>query len=96
MFWPRLTYGTNTNNQQSSTWFKKDMSFLRLKTIELGYSLPTKWTQKYGSTQTRFFVSGNDLFHFSKFKMWDPELDTTNGLKYPNQRSFMFGVDLKF
>lgn len=96
VFWPRLSYGTNTNNQQSSTWFKKDMSFLRLKTIELGYSLPTKWTQKYGSTQTRFFVSGNDLFHFSKFKMWDPELDTTNGLKYPNQRSFMFGVDLKF
>ena len=96
VFWPRLSYGTNTNNQQSSTWFKKDMSFLRLKTIELGYSLPTKITQKYGSTQTRFFISGNDLFHFSKFKLWDPELDTNDGLKYPNQRSFMFGVDLKF
>ena len=96
VFWPRLTYGKNTHNQQNSTWFKKDMSFLRLKTIELGYTLPRKWTMKYGSSMTRFFVSGNDLFNITNFKLWDPELDTNTGMKYPTSRSVMFGVDLKF
>ncbi len=96
VFWPRLTYGKNTHNQQNSTWFKKDMSFLRLKSIELGYTLPRKWTMKYGSSMTRFFVSGNDLFNITNFKLWDPELDTNTGMKYPTSRSVMFGVDLKF
>lgn len=96
VFWPRLTYGKNAHNQQSSTFFKKDMSFLRLKTIELGYTLPQKWTRTFGCNTTRFYVSGNDLFRFSKFKLWDPELDTNTGMKYPFTRSFMFGVELKF
>ncbi|MDE6085426.1 MAG: TonB-dependent receptor, partial [Muribaculaceae bacterium] len=81
VFWPRLTYGKNEQNQQASTWWKKDMSFLRLKTVELGYTLPTKFTRKYGSSNTRVYISGNDLFYFSKFKLWDPELDTGTGLK---------------
>lgn len=96
VFWPRLTYGKNAHNQQNSTFFKRDMSFLRLKTVELGYSLPQKWSKIYGSTLTRFYVSGNDLFRFSKFNLWDPELDTSTGMKYPLMRSIMFGVDLKF
>jgi len=96
VFWPRLSYGKNAHNQQNSTFFKKDMSFLRLKTIELGYTLPRKWTSKFGCNQTRFYVSGNDLFCVSDFKLWDPELDTNTGMKYPFTRSFMFGVELKF
>ena len=96
VFWPRHYYGKNSNNQQSSTWWKKDMSFLRLKTVELGYTLPTKFTRKYGSSNTRVYISGNDLFYFSKFKLWDPELDTGTGLKYPTMRSVMFGIDFKF
>ena len=96
VFWPRLTYGKNEQNQQASTWWKKDMSFLRLKTVELGYTLPTKFTRKYGSSNTRVYISGNDLFYFSKFKLWDPELDTGTGLKYPGMRSIMFGIDFKF
>lgn len=96
VFWPRLTYGENSHNQQGSTFFKKDISFLRLKTVELGFTLPQKWSRAYGSSQTRFYVSGNDLFRFSKFKLWDPELNTGNGMIYPLQRSVMFGFDLKF
>ncbi len=96
VFWPRLTYGKNTQNQVSSTWWKKDISFLRLKTVELGYTLPKSFTRKYGSSNTRIYISGNDLFYFSKFKLWDPELDTGTGLKYPAMRSVMFGLDFKF
>ena len=44
----------------------------------------------------RVYVSGNNLFCFSKFKLWDPELGTNDGLKYPMNRSIMFGMDLNF
>ena len=96
VFWPRLSESTNPNNNYASTWWKKDMSFLRLKSIELGYTLPRSLTKAIYSNNIRFFVSGNNLFYISKFKLWDPELDTTDGLKYPSMRSVMFGFQLNF
>ena len=72
------------------------MSFLRLKNIELGYSLPKAWTDKMHLRGLRVFVSGNDLVTFSGFKLWDPELDTSTGLKYPTMKSVQFGIDLNF
>ncbi len=96
VFWPRLSESTNTHNNRASTFWKKDMSFLRLKTIELGYSLPKSLISKIGASSIRFFVSGNNLFYFSKFKLWDPELDTADGLKYPAMKSVMAGVDFRF
>lgn len=96
VFWPRLSESTNPNNNYASTWWKKDMSFLRLKSIELGYTLPRSITKAICSNNIRFFVSGNNLFYISKFKLWDPELDTADGLKYPSMRSVMFGFQLNF
>ena len=95
-FWPRLTYGPNVNNYRSSTWWKKDMSFLRCKTIEVGYTFPKTWLQSFYVKSCRVFVSGNNLFCLSAFKMWDPELGTNDGLKYPMNRSVMFGIDINF
>ena len=95
VFYPRLHY-TGTFNNLKSTWWLKDMSFLRLKTIELGYSLPKSVTSKMHLNGLRAYVSGNDLFYFSGWKLWDPELSTSNGLRYPGQKSVMFGIDFKF
>lgn len=96
VFWPRLSATENSNNNVPSTWWKKNMSFLRLKSIELGYTLPQKWTKAFYGRNIRFYISGNDLFYISKFKLWDPELDTDDGLRYPSMKSVMFGVDLIF
>jgi TonB-linked SusC/RagA family outer membrane protein len=96
VFWPRLSYSENLNNKWPSTWWKKDMSFLRLKTVELGYTLPGKVAKKIGAQSVRIYISGNDLFYFSKFKLWDPELGTNDGLKYPGMRSVMLGLNLHF
>lgn len=96
VFWPRLSAATNPNNNVASTWWKKDMSFLRCKTLELGYTVPEKLTKKLGLQSTRFYISGNNLFYFSGFKLWDPELDTVDGLKYPSMKSVMAGVNIKF
>ncbi len=95
-FWPRLTYGPNQNNYRSSTWWKKNMSFLRCKTIEVGYTLPKAWVERVYAKSCRIFISGNNLFCLSGFKLWDPELGTSNGLQYPLNRSIMAGLDISF
>lgn len=96
VFWPRLSYGANANNTRPSTWWLKDMSFLRLKSVEVGYSLPKAWVKKAGMEHFRLFVRGSNVCTFSKFKLWDPELDTTDGLKYPMTRSISFGININF
>lgn len=95
-FWPRLSYGPNVNNYRRSTWWKKSMSFLRCKTIEVGYTFPKSWFESFYVKSCRVFVSGNNLFCLSSFKLWDPELGTNDGLKYPMNRSIMFGIDVNF
>ena len=93
--WPRLSEGTVANNQQMSTWFMRDGSFLRLKSVELGYTVPQKITKKAFVSMLRLYVSGTNLLTFSKFDLWDPEMGG-NGLGYPIQRVFNAGIQLNF
>ncbi len=93
--WPRLSPNLNQNNIQSSTWFMRDGSFLRLKQLELGYTVPGQWQKQMHINQLRFYFSGTNLLLFSKFKLWDVEM-AGNGLGYPIQRVLNFGVNLTF
>jgi len=94
VFWPRLSYGTNLNNSVSSTWWKKNMSFGRLKTMEVGYSFQKETVEKMKLQGLRIYCSGNNLWYMSRFKLWDPELNTGNGLKYPSTTSVLFGLSV--
>ncbi len=96
VFYPRLTYGPNDVNSQPSTWWLKDMSFLRLKNIEIGYSLPKSIAERTFISGARIFVRGTNLLTFSGFKLWDPELDTGDGGKYPVMKSISAGLEFKF
>ncbi len=92
--WPRLSPEPIWNNQQSSNWFMQDGSFLRLKSAEIGYSLPSSIVvDKWNMSKIRLYFSGTNLLTFSKFKLWDPEM-AGNGFKYPTQRVFNFGVHI--
>lgn len=93
--WPRLSTRSNSNNFATSTWFMRDASFLRLKQMEFGYTIPKRYTEKIKMNNLRFYVSGTNLLLFSKFKMWDVEM-AGNGLGYPNQRVFNFGLNVTF
>jgi len=95
-FWPRLRYSPYLNNYRASTWWKKDMSFLRLKTLELGYTFKQNWLRSLYAKSLRVYVSGNNLLCFSSFKLWDPELGTSDGLRYPMNKSIQFGLDITF
>lgn len=96
VFWPRLGNIAVANNEQSSTWWLRDMSFLRLKNIELGYMFPRTLTNRIGVRDCRLFVRGSNLLTFSKFKLWDPELETTDGLRYPQMKSVSVGLSINF
>jgi TonB-linked SusC/RagA family outer membrane protein len=97
-FYPRLYIGQNPNNSQASTWWLKDMSMLRLKNVELGYSMPVSWADKSFIRHARIYLRGTNLLCLSDFKLWDPELDSpnNNGMKYPIMRSFSIGLDITF
>jgi hypothetical protein len=93
--WPRLSATHVSNNEQTSTWWMRDGSFLRLKTAEIGYNLPKRWFSKYGLQSSRFYMNGSNLFLLSTFKMWDPEM-AGNGVRYPLQRVLNLGINLVF
>lgn len=94
--WPRLSTSSigNSNNSQRSTWFMQDGSFLRLKSLEVGYTIPGKMVNKLGAN-IRIYASGTNLLTFSKFKLWDPEM-AGNGLGYPIQRVYNVGLTISF
>ncbi len=94
--YPRLSLNKVLNNQQASTYWQKDMSFMRLKNMEIGYTIPKKLTKKAGLSTVRFYVQGLNLLTFSEFKLWDPELDSSYGNVYPTMRTYTFGVNLNF
>jgi TonB-linked SusC/RagA family outer membrane protein len=93
---PRLTYGNNDNNNRASTFWLADASFLRLKTLEIGYSLPRKLTEKLFMTNCRFSIIGDNLAVWDKVKLWDPEQASSNGAVYPLTRSWSAVLRLAF
>ncbi len=94
-FWPRLANQSVENNNQTSTWFMQDATFLRLKSVEIGYTVPKNLVKKFKVQNLRFYVSGTNLLCWSKFKLWDPEM-AGNGLGYPVQRVINVGLNLGF
>ncbi|WP_343524850.1 TonB-dependent receptor [Pedobacter sp.] len=93
--YPRL--GTSSavvaNNMQPSSWWLRDGSFIRLKSIEIGYTLPKNILKSLRLSNCRFYLNGLNLVTWSKFKMWDPELGG-NGFAYPIQKVFNFGLNV--
>ncbi len=94
--YPRLAVDKVENNQQASTYWQRDCSFIRLKNAEIGYTFPKKWFAKAGISNVRLYVSGNNLLTFSKFKLWDPELESVNGERYPQMRTGAVGLNVNF
>lgn len=80
--YPRLSKTDNANNAAASTYWQRDGSFLKLKNAEVGYN------HKF----FRVYLRGSNLLTFSKFKYWDPEQGSGNGLSYPTQRVINLGV----
>lgn len=91
------------NNRRISTYWLKDASYLRMKTLELGYNLPKPLLAKVGIEQVRCYFAAQNLFTFDNLKFIDPEIPTNddtnyagNGKYYPQQRVLTLGLNLQF
>ncbi|HEY9261667.1 TonB-dependent receptor [Chitinophaga sp.] len=93
--WPRLSTEVNENNTQPSTWFMRNGALLRIKSVEIGYTLSTNLMNRLRLANARFYVNGVNLLTFSKFNLWDVEMGG-NGLGYPIQRVINVGATLSF
>ena len=99
-YYPRPLFNTD-KNQQSQTKYLQDASYLRLKNLQIGYSLPHNIVQKMGMQHLRIFASGENLFTItSLIDFFDPESieggSWGHGNVYPLSRTFSFGLNVTF
>ena len=94
--YPRLglTTGDIGNNTVNSTYWLRNGSYLRLKNLEIGYTIPKSLVNKMHLNNIRIYFMGTNLVTFSSFKLWDPELGSSNGQKYPLSKSYTLGLTI--
>ena len=94
--YPALAANNVGPSYVTNSFFLLDRSFLRLKTAEVGYTLPTQWTKKINAGRVRLYVNGNNLLTFTpmKAKYMDPEQDSAT--KFPLAKMVNLGVNVTF
>jgi TonB-linked SusC/RagA family outer membrane protein len=93
--YPRLTTQHNENNYRASTFWMKNGDFLRLRTIEIGYTIPPQLLSGFNLTNVRIFVSGMNLFTLSSLlKDYDLDPETLSG--HPGVKSYNTGIKISF
>ena len=93
---PRLGIEARDNGGKFSSWWVKDGTYLRLKSVQLGYTLPKKLTEKAGFRTIRAYVSGGNLLTICGLDYMDPEMPGVNQGYYPQQRTYEFGLNITF
>jgi hypothetical protein len=102
---PRFMFDSPNMNYRSSDLWVEDASFLRARNVQLGYTLPQKWTQKVAVQRLRVYVQAENLFTLTNYTGCDPEVTGGNGFSsdlgvdrgvYPQSRTFSVGVNLNF
>lgn len=96
VFFPRMRDYMDGHNYLPSTWWQKDMSFLKIRDITLSYNLPETYCRKLRMQGLRIYAIVNNALTLSSWDLWDPELGTSNGMKYPMMRSYSFGLEFNF
>ncbi len=90
--YPRLSVGSNTNNQRASSFWVRSMDYLRLQNVDLGYTIPSNWTNKIKLNSVRVFANAFNLYSFDDNDYSDPE--GYNSI-FPIRRTFNVGVNVK-
>lgn len=100
---PRMYANASDNTKGNTTRFLENGSFLKLKNLQLGYSLPETLSRKFFVQRLRVYVSAQNLWTITKYKGYDPELICTNVFaqgydsgQYPNARQYTFGLQVSF
>ena len=94
--YPRLGIESRSNGGKMSSWWIVNGAYLRLKSLQIGYSLPAKIINKVGIEKVRFYFAGGNLVTWSALPYLDPEMPDVNQGYYPQQRTFEFGLNFTF
>ena len=92
--YPRLSTQTSSNNAAISDFWKRDASYLRLKNLQIGLTIPKNVVKKIKLEGLRVYFSGTNLLTFSKLKFIDPEAPSVNNGYYPQQRVYSVGLNV--
>lgn len=93
---PRLTYGNSANNNRHSTFWLANGRYLRLKNVEISYRWENDLFRRIGISNVTIQAVGNNLACWDKVKLWDPGQASSNGAKYPLQRTYTLQLSLTF
>lgn len=91
--YPRLSNASETINNQISDFYLQDLDFIKIRNIQIGYTLPSKWTSKIFLERVRCYFSLENYFTFTNFGGMDPEI---GGFGYPSMKQALFGVNITF
>lgn len=93
---PRISFQNKKHNYQASDLWLRDASYLRLKNLEVGYTLPSDWVKKMNISQLRIYLSGYNLLTFDSLDVLDPEMTNTLNPSYPLIKVVNLGLKLSF
>ncbi len=101
---PRITRNDLNSNYRESDFYVEDGSYLRMKYIQLGYTLPEKLSQKLQIASCRIWIGGTDLLTFTNYSGYDPEVALADpmysghdqGFAYPRSRKVSLGINIDF
>lgn len=95
-FWPRMTTSRDANNYQASDRWQMDLSYIRLKNAEIGFTLPQKWVQNAKLSNIRIYLNGINLYTWSKFDWWDVDIAEMPFGRYPIMQTWNAGINVEF
>ena len=107
---PRAVFGDPSNNRRVSDRWLEDGSYIRLKSVTLGYNIPSKYTKSIGLSGVRLYAMGQNLWTKTNYKGLDPEVSTfaegsgsnantaagTDFLTFPQAKTYTFGLNVNF
>ncbi len=92
--YPRLSFNGNSNNYRGSTYWLRDGAYLRLKNVDIGYTLPKAMLNKIHVSSLRLYCVGTNILTWAPFDLWDPETTNPRGEDYPLPKSVTVGLTI--
>jgi len=92
--YPRLSYNGNANNYRASTYWLRNGAYIRLKNVDIGYTLPKEMLNKIHMSSLRVYCLATNLLTWAPFKLWDPETTDPRGETYPLAKSVTLGLTI--
>lgn len=93
---PRITSSPANNNMQTSSWWQRSTAYLRLRTGNFSYTLPSLVSKKIGMSLTKIYVSGQNLITWTPLENFDPEISNNRGGYFPTMKSITIGLNAQF